>query len=188
MVRIVQGQQGDILQRLAWDPGIAGLGISLTDRGEWTFARGSCSNFPLSFNVERRTSLAGVSQSSCNTSFWHQHVYLMEAPWIMVETWRMDSFRDEAMCNMHETYSVGTFQGYASEGLAVHELIWDPGGRVYACSYLDGFYYVSHRWIWDPSILFEDKQFSRRRTVMSPLWDIIRVQWFMMIKLVRWML
>jgi hypothetical protein len=35
------------------------------------------------------------------------------------------------------------------------------------CSYLDGFYYVTHRWTWDPGIilerirlLLEDKQFS----------------------------
>jgi hypothetical protein len=112
--QIVQGQHGDLRQRLAWDPGIAGLGISLTDRGEWTFAGGSCSNFPLSFSVERSASLAGVSRRSCSTSFWHQHVQLMEAVWILVETWRMDSFRDEAMCHMQETPRVGIFQGYAS--------------------------------------------------------------------------
>jgi hypothetical protein len=52
MVRVVQGQHGDLRQRLAWDPGIAGLSISLTDRGEWTFAGESCSDFPLSFSVE----------------------------------------------------------------------------------------------------------------------------------------
>jgi hypothetical protein len=71
---IVQCQHGDLRQRLAWDPGIAGLSISLTDKGEWTFAGGSCSNFPLSFGVERSASPAGVSRRSCNTSFWHQHV------------------------------------------------------------------------------------------------------------------
>jgi hypothetical protein len=48
MVRVVQGQHGDLQQRLAWDPGIAGLSISQTDRGEWTIAGESCSNFPLS--------------------------------------------------------------------------------------------------------------------------------------------
>jgi hypothetical protein len=79
VVRVVQGQHGDLRKRLAWDPGIAGFGISLTDRGEWTFAGGSYSNFPLSFNVERSTSLVGVSRRSCGTSFWHQHVQLMEA-------------------------------------------------------------------------------------------------------------
>jgi hypothetical protein len=36
MVRVVQCQRGDPWQRLAWDLGIAGLSISLTDRGEWT--------------------------------------------------------------------------------------------------------------------------------------------------------
>jgi hypothetical protein len=63
------------------------------------------------------------------------------------------------------------------------------------CSSLDGFYYVSHRWTWDPGIilegirlLLEDKQFSSRRTVMSPLWDIITVQRFMMTRVARWML
>jgi hypothetical protein len=97
-----------------FDLGIAGLGISLTDRGEWTFAGGSCSNFPLSFSVERSASLAGVSRRSCNTSFWHHHVQLMEVVWILVETWRMDLFRDGAMCQMQETPGVGVFQGYAS--------------------------------------------------------------------------
>jgi hypothetical protein len=92
VVRVVQGQHGDLQQRFAWDPGIAGLGISLTNKGEWTFAGGSCSNFLLSFSVERSASLAGVSWRSCNTSFWHQHVQLMEVVWILVETWRMDSF------------------------------------------------------------------------------------------------
>jgi hypothetical protein len=38
VVRVVQGQHGDLRQRLAWDPWIASLGISLTNRGEWTFA------------------------------------------------------------------------------------------------------------------------------------------------------
>jgi hypothetical protein len=71
MVRVVQGQQGDLRQRLAWDPGIAGLDISLTDRGEWTIAGESYSNFPLSFSVERSASHAGVSRRSCNTSFVH---------------------------------------------------------------------------------------------------------------------
>jgi hypothetical protein len=150
MVRVVQGQQGDLRQRLAWDPGIAGLSISLTDRGEWTIAGESYSNFPLSFNVERSASLVGVSRRSCNTSFRHQHEQLLEAVWIFIETWRMDSFRYEAMCHMQETPGVGIFQGYTSQGLAVHDLTWDPGGRVYECSSLDGFYCVSHRWTWDP--------------------------------------
>jgi hypothetical protein len=109
MVRVVQGQQGDLRKRLAWDPGIAGLGTSLTDRGEWNFVGGSCSNFPLSISFERSASLAGVPWRSYNTSFWHQHVQLMEVVWIFVETWRVDSFRDEAMCHMQEAFGFGIF-------------------------------------------------------------------------------
>jgi hypothetical protein len=92
MVRVVQGQQGDLRQRLAWDPKIAGLGISQTDRGEWTIARESYCNFPLSFSIDRSVSLAGVSRRSCSTSFGHQHEQLLEAVWILIKTWRMDSF------------------------------------------------------------------------------------------------
>jgi hypothetical protein len=43
------------------------------------------------------------------------------------------------------------------------------------CSSLDGFYYVSHRWTWDPGIkpegiqlLLEDKQFSSREDCNVP--------------------
>jgi hypothetical protein len=67
------------------------------------------------------------------------------------------------------------FQDYASQGLAVHDLIWDPGGIVYDCSYLDGFYCVYHRWTWDPGIilegiwlLLEDKKFSSREDCNVP--------------------
>ena len=81
----------------------------------------------------------------------------------------MDSLRDEAMCQVQETHGVGIFQDYTSQGLAVHDLIWDPGGNMCDCSSLDGFYYVTHRWTWDPGIilegiqlLLEDKQFSSR--------------------------
>jgi hypothetical protein len=168
-------KHGDLRQRLARDPEIAGLSISLIDRGEWTIARESYSNFPLSFSIERSTSLAGVSRRSCSTSFRHQHEQLMGVVWILVETWRMDSFRDEAMCHMQETPRVSVFQDYASQVLAVHDLIWDPGGRVYEYSSLDGFYCVSHRWTWDPGILFEgiwllleDKQFSSREDCNVP--------------------
>ena len=73
------------------------------------------------------------------------------------------------MCQVQETHRVGAFQDYASQGLVVHDLIWDLGSRVYDCSSLDGFYCISHRWTWDPGILFEriwllleDKQFSSR--------------------------
>jgi hypothetical protein len=62
MVRVVQCQHEDLRQRLAWDPGIAGMDISLTDRGEWTIAGESCSNFPFSFSVEGSTVLEGVSR------------------------------------------------------------------------------------------------------------------------------
>jgi hypothetical protein len=175
MIRVVQGQHGDLQHRLAWDPGIAGLSISQTDRGECTIGGESCSNFPLSSNIERSASLAGVSQRYCNTSFMHQHEKLMEAVWILVENWRMDSFWDEAMCHMQETSGVDVFQDYASQELVVHDLIWDPWGNMSDCSSLEGFYYVSHRWIWDPSIilegirlLLEDKQFSSREDCNVP--------------------
>jgi hypothetical protein len=99
----------------------------------------------------------------------------MEAVWILVEIWRMDSFRDEAMCQGQEVHRVDIFQDYASQSIAVHFLIWDPGGGVYYCSSLDGFYYVSHRWTWDPGILLggiwvllEDKQFSSREDCNVP--------------------
>jgi hypothetical protein len=88
---VLQCQQEDCRQRLAWDPGTAGLSSSFTDRGEWTIAGESYSNFPFS------TTFEGASRRSCSTSLWHHHVHLMETVWILVEIWRMDSFRDEAM-------------------------------------------------------------------------------------------
>jgi hypothetical protein len=173
--RVVQCQQEDRRQRLAWDPGIAGLSSSLTDRGEWTIAGESYSNFPFSFSVEGSTALEGASRRSCSTSFWHHHVQLMETVWILVENWRMDSFRDEAMGHVQEVHRADIFQDYASQSIAGHFLIWDPGGRVYYCSSLDGFYYVPHRWTWDPGILrggiwvlLEDKQFSSREDCNVP--------------------
>jgi hypothetical protein len=51
----------------------------------------------------------------------------MEVVWILVEIWRMDSFQDEAMCHMQEVHRVDIFQDYASQIIAVHFLIWDPG-------------------------------------------------------------
>jgi hypothetical protein len=83
-VNIVQCQHGDIRQRLAWDPEIAGLRISLTDKGKWTFAEESCSDFPLSFSVEESASLESVSWRSCSTSFWYQNVQFMKAVLILV--------------------------------------------------------------------------------------------------------
>jgi hypothetical protein len=153
MVRVMQCQHEDLRQRLAWDLGIVGLSSSMTDRGEWTIAGESYSNFPLIFSVERSASLAGASQRSCITSLGHHHVQLMEVVWILVEIWRMDSFREEAMCHVQEVHRVDIFQDYASQSIAVHFLIWDIGGGLYYCSSLDAFYYVSHRWTRDPSIL-----------------------------------
>jgi hypothetical protein len=128
MVRVAQCQNEDLRQRLAWDPGIAGLSSSLTDRGEWTIAGESYSNFPLSFSVERNTPLVGVSRRSCSTSFWHHHVQLMEIVWILVDIWRMDSFRDEAMGQVQVVHRVVIFQDCSSQSITVHFLIWDPGG------------------------------------------------------------
>jgi hypothetical protein len=71
------------------------------------------------------------------------------------------------MGQVQEVHRVDIFQDYSSQSIAVHFLIWDLGGGVCYCSSLDGFYYVSHRWTWDPGILLqgiwvllEDKQFS----------------------------
>jgi len=79
------------------------------------------------------------------------------------------------MCHVQEIHRVDIFHDYASQSIAVHFLIWDPGGGVYYCSSLDRFYYVSHRWTWDPGILFEmiwllleDKQFSSREDCNVP--------------------
>jgi hypothetical protein len=87
----------------------------------------------------------------------------------------MDSFRDEAMCHVQETPGVDMIQDHASQGIAVHILIWDPGGGVCDSSSLDGAYCVSHRWTWDPSIIFgwvhlllEDKQYSSREDCNVP--------------------
>jgi hypothetical protein len=87
----------------------------------------------------------------------------------------MDSFQDEAMCHVQEIHGVDIFQDYASRGIAVHVLIWDLGGGVYDSSSLDGAYCVSHRWTWDPGIIFgliqsllEDKQYSSREDCNVP--------------------
>jgi hypothetical protein len=174
-VRVVQCQHEDLRQRLVWDPGIVGLRSSLTDRGEWTIVGESYSNFPLIFSVERSASLAGASRRSCITSIGHQHVQLMEVVWILLDIWRMDSFLDEAMCHVQEVHRVDIFKDYASQSIAVHFLIWDPGGGVYYCSSFDGFYCVPHRWTWDPDIFLggiwvflEDKQFSSREDCNVP--------------------
>ena len=79
------------------------------------------------------------------------------------------------MCHMQETPRVDVFKDYASQELVVHDLIWDPGGRVRNNSSLDGVYCVSHRWTWDLGIileviwlLVEDKQFSNREDCNAP--------------------
>jgi hypothetical protein len=100
MVRVVQCQPEVLQQRLSWDPEITGLSSSLSDRGEWTIAGESYSNFPLIFSVERSASLAGASRRACITSVGYRHVQLMEFMWILVDIWRMESLRDEAMCHV----------------------------------------------------------------------------------------
>jgi len=114
MVRVVQNQHGDPWKRLAWDSGIAGLTISLTDKGKWTIVGESYFDFPLSFGVEEIPSLEGVSWRSYSASPWQQPVHLLETVLIPVWTWRMESFWDEAMCHGHETQGVGMLHDYAS--------------------------------------------------------------------------
>jgi hypothetical protein len=99
----------------------------------------------------------------------------MEAMLILVGTWRMESFWDEAMCCVQEIHKVDICRDYASQDIAVHFLIWETRGGVYDSSYLDGFYYVSHKWTWDPGIilgwiwlLLEDKQYSSREDCNVP--------------------
>jgi hypothetical protein len=145
MIRVVQHQRGDLGQRLAWDPRIAGLSISLTDGGEWILAGESHFDFPLSFNIEGSMSLEGDSLRSCSTSLWQQHVQLVETMLILVWTWRVDSFWVEAMCPLQATHGVDMLQDYTSQGIAVPILIWDPRIRVLGSSMLDGAYFVSHR-------------------------------------------
>jgi hypothetical protein len=79
------------------------------------------------------------------------------------------------MCHEQEIHNVDIFQDYASEGIAVHFLIWDPGDGVYDDSSLDGTYCVSYGWTWDPSIVFgsvqlllEDKKYSSREDFNVP--------------------
>jgi hypothetical protein len=147
----------------------------LTDGGKWTLAGESYFDFPVSFSVEESTSLEGVSWRSCSTSLWQQHVQLMETVLVLIWIRRMDSFRDEAMCHVPETPGVDMIQDHASQGIAVHILIWDPRGGVHDSSSLDRAYCVSHRWKWDLGIIFgwvqlllEDKQYSSREDCNVP--------------------
>jgi hypothetical protein len=70
MIRVVQRQRDGPFQRLAWDPGISGLGISLTDGGEWIFAGENHFDFPLSFSFGGSTSLVSDSLRFGSTSLW----------------------------------------------------------------------------------------------------------------------
>jgi len=54
----------------------------------------------------------------------------METVWILVEIWRIDSFRDEAMGQVQEVHRVDIFQDCSSQSIAIHFLIWDPRGGV----------------------------------------------------------
>ena len=87
----------------------------------------------------------------------------------------MDSFRDEAMYHVQEIHRVDIFWDYASQDTAVHFLIWDLGGGVCDSSSLDGVYCVSHRWTWDPDIIYgliqlflEEKQYSSKEDCNVP--------------------
>jgi hypothetical protein len=70
MIRVEQHRHDGPCQRLAWDPGITGPDISLTDGEERTFVGGSHFDFPLSFSIGGSTSLTGDSLRSCSTSLW----------------------------------------------------------------------------------------------------------------------
>jgi hypothetical protein len=59
----------------------------------------------------------------CSTSLWKKHVQLVETVLVLVWTWRMDSFQDEAMCHGQEIQGVGMLHDYAPQGIAVHVLI-----------------------------------------------------------------
>ena len=138
MIRVEQHQHDGPCQRLAWDPGITGLGILLTDGDEQTFAGGSHFDFPLSFSIGESTSLAGDSLRSCSTSLWQQHVQLVGAMLSLVWSGRIDPFQVEVMCYLQETHGVYMLQHYTPQGIAGHILIWDPGIGVHGSSAFDG--------------------------------------------------
>jgi hypothetical protein len=138
MIKVEQYQHDGPCQSLAWEPGITGLGISLTDGDECNFAGGCHFGFPLSFNIGESTSLAGDSLRSCITSIWQQHVQSVGAVLGLVWSGRIDSFRVEAVCYLQETHGVDMLQNYTSQGIAVHILIRDPGIRVLGSSVFDG--------------------------------------------------
>ena len=98
MIRVVQRQHDGPFQRLAWDPEITGLVISLIDRGEWILAGGNHSDFPLSFNFEESISLFSDSLRSCSSSLWWQYVQSEEAMSGLEWSWRSGSFCMEVEC------------------------------------------------------------------------------------------
>jgi hypothetical protein len=138
MIRVVQCPRGGPCQRLAWDPGITGLGISLTNGDEWIFARASHFDFPVSFSIGGSTSLVGDSLRSCSTSLWQQHVQLVEVVLGLVQSWRTDSFQVKTVCYWQETHGIDMLQDYISRGIAVHILIWDSGIGVLGSLVFDG--------------------------------------------------
>jgi hypothetical protein len=103
----------------------------------------------------------------------------------------MDLFRDEAMCHMQETPRVDVFQGYASQGLAAHDLTWDPGSIhlwMGSTMYPTGGHGILAFYLRRFGYCLRTSNFLAGRIVMSPLWDIITVQRFMMTRVARWML
>jgi hypothetical protein len=74
MIRVEKHRHDGPCQRLAWDPGITGPDISLTDGEERMLAEGSHFDFPLSFSIGESTSLTSDSLRSYSTSLWQQHV------------------------------------------------------------------------------------------------------------------
>jgi hypothetical protein len=103
----------------------------------------------------------------------------MEIVLMFVWTWTMDLFQDEAMCHVQEIHGIDIFQDYASQGIVVHVLIWDPRGGVYDSSSMDGAYFCPTGGHGTPvlyldgfSYFLRTRNILARRTVMSPLWDI----------------
>jgi hypothetical protein len=106
MIKVEKHHHNGPYQRLAWDPRITRMGISLTDGDEQTFAGGSHFDFPLSFNIGESTSLDGYSLRSCITSLWKNHVQSVGVVLGLVWSSRIDSFRVEVVCYLQETHDV----------------------------------------------------------------------------------
>jgi hypothetical protein len=219
MIRVEKHRHDHPCQRLAWDPGITGPDISLTDGEEQMFAGGSHFDFPLSFSIGESTSLTGDSLRSCSTSLWQQHFQSVGVVLSLLWFGRIDPFRVEVMCYLHETHGVDMLHNYTPQGIVFDILIWDPWIGLLGSSAFDGVefrvewllrelteiprpmiilliwstwvscmvsawryhilrgvYLVSHRWIWDPSIIcswiqlfLEDKQYSDREDYNVPI-------------------